>query len=71
MRIVAFALTDSRVYRAAIAGTLPLGYVPDQDDHRHQSDIRSSKKELMEALEFWVDEFLAARAKVGLKQNTF
>jgi hypothetical protein len=66
-------LTDAKVDRATVAGTLTLAYIPDEDQqHRHRVttlDMRWSKKDLMETLEFWVDQFLSDRATAGLKQE--
>src|SRR5262245_23077112 len=72
MGAVARALTDPSVDRQSLGGTLTLAYIPDEDQHRHRVttlDMRWSKKDLMETLEFWIDVFLRDRAAAELKQS--
>ena len=73
MNAVSIALSDAKVDRDSIAGTLTLAYILDEDQQHRQRvtalDIRWSKKDLIETLEFWVDVFLADRAAAGLKQD--
>jgi hypothetical protein len=72
MSAVSAALTGTKLDREAIAGTLSLAYIPDEDEQRHRVttlDMRWSKKELMETLESWVDQFLRDRAMAGLNQE--
>jgi len=71
MQTASFGLTDAKVERTSMAGTLILGYIPDEDPQHPRVmalDMRWSKKDLMEAFEFWVDWMLADRAVAGLNQ---